>query len=415
MQRGAPRAVVVSDNGMTTADVRRRRLRRRCPASAPGIACPGAHTSRPRNCAGVWCAPGSPHVGQFTDGAAYADGVAARLEVARWPARRDLVVAADVGVERSHHRCAAAVGEGVLFAPVALAVVVARRRRSLADGSAAGRWRTEASQGAGALDRRGSPHLDPNRPGLVFGERPGLRAGTEVGGPPSKRMGLRSGWRRADLNGGVDARGAAWSDEDRRARELAPARCRPPATSPECGPRSGDGTRSTKGAAPMVLGEIRGLRQRCSSDVADHQERGARVAPQRRGACCEADPTVSRRRPESPKRPCPAYRSGNPPRFTAAGPPRCACAHCDEPGPEAQRASRTVLAASDLAECGPRLGDRVRSTKGAAPMVLGEIRGPRQSLSSDVAQHRERGARVAPHGRGSFRAADPTVSRRRTE
>jgi hypothetical protein len=50
----------LSWNVTTTEDVRRRRLRRRCPASSPGSACPGAHTARHRNLANARCAPGLP-------------------------------------------------------------------------------------------------------------------------------------------------------------------------------------------------------------------------------------------------------------------------------------------------------------------------------------------------------------------
>ncbi len=148
---------------------------------------------------------------------------------------------------------------------------------------------------------------------------------------------------------------------------------------------------------------VAGCRRARSSRLAAPRSSRTRRGPRRAARICAPAPRWA-----GPRRSGTVYDPGGASRIWAT-----ASMNEAPPGPGRTAVlaipARPVVVASDLAECGPRSGGRARLPKGAAPVCWKRQRGPRQSSSSDVAQHQARGARVAPHRRRSFREADPTV------
>ena len=188
--------------------------------------------------------------------------------------------------------------DGILLSPPTLEpsnpTTVARRRlgrvcssrrspSSVSSRGGVGRWRTEAPQGAGAPDCRGSPYLEA--PSVRLGPR---RVAQDCA-PAPRWAGPRRSDRAYDPGGAAQISPRASMSEappGPRRTAVCAILARPVLSASDlakCGPRSGGRTCPTKGAAQMVLGEIRGPRRSSSSDVAQHQERGAHVAPYRRG------------------------------------------------------------------------------------------------------------------------------------
>jgi hypothetical protein len=295
----------MAQNVTTTADVRRRRLRRRCPASSPGSACPGARTARPRNFAGVLCAPGLPQsassqMGQPTPmespraskwQAAGAKGSCCRRR--RWSRAIPPPLRGGGG-----QGCALRAGRPRGCRRAATSVAGAPKcHRSLAHPSVAG------------CRRARSPRLAARRASWI--RRGPRRAAPDCAPAPE--------WAGPRRSGTVyDPGGAARISTTNSMNEAPPgpgrtvvlANSRPPGAVRQ---------RPRRVRAPIarqsplhggrgvgVLDNERGPRQSCSRDTAQHQARGARVAPHRRRSFREANPTVSRRRPESPNCPCPA-------------------------------------------------------------------------------------------------------------